>query len=271
MNTKRVVFDSLNRKIELSVNPERIISLSPSISEYVFDAGGGELLVGRTRYCKYPVSHIKKVPCIGGTKSIDLDRVRLLNPDLIIASEEDNDMETLNLLAETYPVYITRVRNLNEAMENMWHLGELINREKQTLDLITKIKNQFADLKPLEKRKRVMYIMWTNPLITVNENTLIHDVLDRCGFENVTSCFDDKYPRIDIETIEDLKPDVLLMSDDPYPFNKDHVEEMQRRFPKMKIELVNGEVFSWHESHLSKTCDYLSPFLSKLSNVAVNY
>lgn len=246
--------DQMGRRIRLKKAPERIVSLVPSQTEFLVDIGLEEQLVGITKFCIHPTGLKKKKTIIGGTKNFHFDKIEALKPDLIIGNKEENYQEGIERLGQKFPVWMSDIYNLEDALEMMALLGEITDREASARKIISKIRTGFD--RQLPYRGKAIYLIWQEPMIAVGSNTFIDDLLQRAGFTNLIS--KERYPEITKEEILGLKPDFLLLSSEPYPFGERHLEEYQRMFPDTRVRLVDGEMFSWYGSRLVEAGDYVT-------------
>lgn len=252
------ITDQIGRQIDVAETPKRIISLVPSQSELLYDLGLTEEVVGITKFCVHPKEWFESKTRIGGTKNPDLDKIRSLNPDLIIANKEENMEEHVLELAKDFPVYVSDVKDLPSACEMINRVGEMLGKAENGKDIVEKINAGFAGISKKESM-RAAYLIWRNPYMTVGGDTFINHLLEACGLENVFAN-QKRYPQTLLEEIKSLKPDVLFLSTEPYPFQEEHKEEMQRFLPDIKIKFIDGEMFSWYGSRLLKTPEYWNNF-----------
>ncbi len=246
--------DQLNRTIELAHSPKRIISLVPSQTELLFDLGLQEEIVGITKFCIHPQELCKSKPKVGGTKNINIEKIAELNPDLIIANKEENQKEPIEALSKDYPVWISDVKNLEDALNMIKLLGVLLEKGEKAKEMIEKIQDAFID-KRSKPSKRVAYLIWQNPYMSIGKDTFIHDMLTHLGLVNV---FGDKkrYPITSMEELKKLQPDCLWLSSEPFPFKQSHVDHIKRHFLATNVQLVDGEMFSWYGSRLLLAIKY---------------
>jgi ABC-type Fe3+-hydroxamate transport system substrate-binding protein len=245
--------DQLNLTILLDSKPKRIVSLVPSQTEFLSDIGLEKEVVGISKFCIYPSHWLKTKTIIGGTKNVDVEKVRSLKPDLIIGNKEENTKENIEELREIAPVWMSDIFNLENALEMMNSIGEIVEKQEETQELVDNIKGQFDSFKPENLKLSVLYLIWRKPYIGVANDTFIDDMLKRCGFKNILAD-QTRYPVL--ENLSDLNPDVLFLSSEPYPFKEKHIQELHEIFPNAKIILVDGEMFSWYGSRLSESVDY---------------
>jgi ABC-type Fe3+-hydroxamate transport system substrate-binding protein len=256
----RTFIDQLGRTILLPQVPQRIISLVPSQTELLYSLGLEDQVVGITKFCVHPESWFRSKPRIGGTKAVDPARVDALRPDLIIANKEENDRPQVEALAARYPVWISDVKNLSDALTMIRSVGELTATTGEANALATDIEREFATLADIfphhgvdptgmAPSRRVVYLIWRNPWMAAGGDTFIHNMLENCGLVNVFGGFD-RYPVVDLASLAGLDPPMIFLSSEPYPFRQRHVEEVREILPHVTIRLVDGEFFSWYGSRL---------------------
>ena len=231
----------------------RIVSLVPSITESLFDFGLTEMeVVGRTKFCIHPKTLITKVPVIGGTKNLNLDKIKALKPDLIIANKEENEKLQIEELGKYFEIWLTDIENLQDNQNFLTELGTLLNKQGLALNFNEKINVIFDSSKELAPKK-VAYLIWKNPYMTVGSDTFIHEIIEKLGFTNL---FEDskRYPEISVNQMKEAE--YVFLSSEPFPFQQKHIDELQKELPDSKIMLVDGEAFSWYGTHLSRCGDY---------------
>lgn len=238
--------------------PSRIVSLVPSQTELLHYLGLHEETIGITKFCIHPKDWCQTKTKVGGTKTIKMDLVHKLQPDLIIANKEENVKEQVEELARHYPVWVTDVNNLEEALQMITDIGQLTGKQTAAVSLIHSIKEKFnglTQLQTLNQKLRTAYLIWQNPCMTVGGDTFIHDMLTRCGFNNV---FHDqtRYPETTIIELQSANLNLLLLSSEPYPFKQQHLNEFSAQLPGCKVLLVDGEYFSWYGSRLLQAPEY---------------
>lgn len=236
--------------ISVPENPMRIVSLVPSQTELICDLGMADRLYGVTKFCIHPEDVVKRKTVVGGTKTFHPEAIRVLNPDLIIANKEENDRELLLNLKKHYPVWISDVKNLDECRQMISELGSLLNREEDSSFINRKIEEGFSAVPTLSRRVRTAYLIWRKPYMTVNADTYIHDMMQRCGLENVFAHREARYPEISPEELKAADPELILLSSEPYPFSEKHFAELEEWLPNASLALADGEMFSWYGSRM---------------------
>ena len=253
--------DQLNREVEIIEFPKRIVSLVPSQTELLFDLGLDEEIIGITKFCIHPKIWQQTKTRIGGTKKVNIHKIKSLQPDLIICNKEENTKEEIELLAKEFSVWISDIKNLSEALNMIIGIGEITGKSEKAEMLIQKICSGFVDLQPLKTEKKALYLIWKEPWMSVNSETFIHDMLVRCGFTNITQNKTLRYPDLTEQELVELNPNYVFLSSEPFPFKEKHIQELQEILPKAKIMLVDGEAFSWYGSHLLKSVEYFKELI----------
>jgi ABC-type Fe3+-hydroxamate transport system substrate-binding protein len=258
----QIFTDQLGKTISINYPPQKIISLVPSQTELLFDLGLDEKVIGITKFCIHPKEKFKQTIKIGGTKTLDIEKIRALKPDLIIANKEENQQDQIEALAQEFPVWISDINTLTDALEMIVQVGELTDTEAKAKEIAATIRTNFEALNSLSKPLKVAYFIWKDPYMLAAKQTFIDDMLKYCGFENVLT--ETRYPEITLETLQQLQPQVILLSTEPYPFKQKNIEELQTYFPHAFITLVDGEMFSWYGSRLMLSAQYFEGLLKLL-------
>ena len=247
------------------MTPERIVSLVPSLTEALFAFGAGERVVGRTRYCLWPPRAIGKVPTVGGTKKVDVDRVLELEPDLIVAVREENSRENVEKLEGSgVPVFVGAPETVEEAIELLRELAERVEapRSEAVLDPIGRVYDRLRNV--TGGTRRVFVPIWKRPYMSVGSDTYVHDVLETCGGENVCGN-STRYPIVTLEEVEAAQPEVVLLPDEPYPFCAEDLEEFyELDVPAAhadRIHLVDGKLLTWYGPRMASSLTQLSALL----------
>lgn len=258
---KRTFTDQMKRLISVPYPPQRIISVVPSQTELLFDLGLNEEVIGITKFCIHPSDKFKSTLKVGGTKKLDIAEIYQLKPDLIIANKEENERADIEELMKDFPVWISDIQVLDDALEMITGLGELVDKVEKASLFVTDIQNRFLNLDRNRRLIKTAYFIWKNPYLLVGKHTFIDDMLNRAGFENIIT--EERYPEITARKLIELDPECIFLSSEPYPFKPEHINEMRAICPNAKISIVDGEMFSWYGSRLLKTPDYLSSLRSK--------
>ncbi|MFS2186195.1 ABC transporter substrate-binding protein [Mucilaginibacter sp. Mucisp84] len=254
--------DQLSRRVELSGIPKRIISIVPSQTELLFYLGLNVEVIGITKFCIHPADRFNSTTKVGGTKQLDVEKIRLLNPDLIIANKEENDRLQVEELMNICPVWISDIFDLESALQMIVCIGDMIGKPGQANVLCTEINGRFKGIKLPVTGLRVAYLIWRKPYMLAGRGTFIDSMLQTCGLNNVTE--GGRYPEIDADSLVAANPDLVFLSSEPYPFAKKHIEEFRALLPNANIVLVDGEMFSWYGSRLLYAPAYFKQLINGL-------
>jgi ABC-type Fe3+-hydroxamate transport system substrate-binding protein len=243
-----IFYDQLNRPVNLTGIPKRIISVVPSQTELLFNLGLTDEVIGITKFCIHPHEKFRTTEKVGGTKQLDLEKIKALHPDLIIANKEENDKAQIEALAEFFPVWISDIGNLTEAIDMIEKVGDITNCHSQAHQLSVDILRRFNEIDIPRSGLDAAYFIWRKPYMIAGKNTFIDAMLQVCGLNNVFK--EERYPEISEADLLKAKPQLILLSSEPYPFGEKHIAELQRILPLAAIKLVDGELFSWYGSRL---------------------
>lgn len=244
----RITTDQAGRQVRLPEQAKRIVSLVPSQTELLFDLGLRDEVVGITKFCIHPESWFREKPRIGGTKQIHHDRIEELQPDLIIANKEENTKADVAALASTYPVWVSDVRTIPQALDMMVSIGDLVGKAATAKRLAAEIKAGLHDWPHLHG-KPIAYLIWQNPWMGVGADTFIHDVIETLGATNVLRDLD-RYPVISLQQLAEKAPEEVWLSSEPFPFGPKHLEPLKKILPNTRFRFVDGAVFSWYGSRM---------------------
>lgn len=258
--------DGMGREVTINFPPKRIISIVPSQTELLFDLGLDSEIIGLTKFCIHPIEKFAERTKVGGTKKLNIDLIKDLKPDLIIGNKEENSQSDIEELAEHFPVWMSDIFTLDDAMQTINEIGALVDRTPEASYLNHLISAGFKDLKALALQqridKKVAYLIWRKPYMVAGQKTFINDILISNGMINVMH--KERYPEITLSQLVEQNPQLVLLSSEPYPFKEKHVEEIQEALPEAKIMLVDGEMFSWYGSRLVKAVQYFFEFQKQL-------
>jgi len=251
--------DQINRVFELNKTPKRIISLVPSQTELLVDLGLEEYIVGITKFCVHPINLKKNKTIIGGTKNIRTDKIKELNPDIILCNKEENTKEIVEACEKIAPTHVSDISTLDDSKELIKQYGEILSCKAQAKNIIKKLDDEIVSFKEFIKNseeKKVAYFIWKNPWMVAGNNTFINHLLKINNLKNIFSN-KERYPEIELQNItKNENPDLILLSSEPFPFKKEHINEIATYASQSKIILVDGEMFSWYGSRLLRAFDY---------------
>ena len=253
--------DASGVAVELARPPRRIVSLVPSITETLCALGLADALVGITVYCVEPRAIVGGKTKIGGEKNPDLETIRGLEPDLVIANVEENLREHVDALrAWSIPVWVTYPRTVVEGIQLIAELGAVTGAETRAAEMVEQITPLYERVAGAAARRRpvaVFYPIWRGPYMTINRDTYIHDMLRVCGARNVFGDRAERYPAVTLDEVAAQRPDVILLPDEPFRFRRAHVADFTgyADVPAVRdgrIHLVDGKPFSWHGPRIAE-------------------
>ena len=248
--------DQLQRSIPLSKTPQRIISLVPSQTELLADLGLEKQIVGVTKFCVHPKDIRHKTVIVGGTKQMDMEKIKALQPDIILCNKEENTQAMVQEMSQYFPVHVSDVNQLKDAYKLIEQYGSIFKVESKAFKIVENIKNvqhKFQAFIKDKPRLKVAYFIWRKPWMVVGGNTFINKLLKLNHFENV---YKDqvRYPEIQLEKLKTC--DLILLSSEPFPFEEKHKMEILPHVGNAKVEFVDGEFYSWYGSRLEKSFEY---------------
>ena len=248
--------DQLNRTLNFPIPPSRIISLVPSQTELLVDLGLRHKIVGITKFCVHPVDLRKDKIVVGGTKNVNINKIKTLNPDIIICNKEENTEEMVYQLEKVAPVWISDVNSITESITMINILGRIFDVSIKATEISLKILREleaFQDFVQKRPLRKSLYLIWKDPYMAAGRDTFINNLLSVNKFENIIEEPQSRYPEIDIEILKEA--DLVLLSSEPYPFKKVHILKLQEEIDA-EIILVDGEYFSWYGSRLQSAFQY---------------
>ena len=261
------VTDQAGYQVAIPSQPKRIISLVPSQTELLFDMGLEKEIVGVTKFCVHPKELIKSKPNIGGTKNINTKKIKSLCPDLIIANKEENNKADIEKLTEIAPVWISNIVTMNDVYNMISVLGKITGKAKEAISISSKIKNSLELLNKITSNHqplKVAYCIWENPMMVAGKDTFINHILSLCKFKNSFNYRKERYPIITLGELNTAKPDIILLSSEPYPYKMKHQTLYNQLAPDAQVILVDGQMFSWYGSRVAEFPYYFKKILALL-------
>jgi iron complex transport system substrate-binding protein len=210
------VTDDMGVTISLEHSARRIIALSPHITELLFAIGAGKQVVGAVAYSDYP-AEASTIPRVGDASRIDMERLMVLQPDLVVGWASGNSQAALaNIRAFAVPLYLAEPATLEGIAENLQELGVLSGNVQQAAALAGHYRQQLQVLRRQYSQKktvRVFYQVWQQPLLTFSSRHLVDQVIRLCGGENIFARLPGLTPQVSIEAVVASNPDVIIAGD----------------------------------------------------------
>jgi ABC-type Fe3+-hydroxamate transport system substrate-binding protein len=213
--------DALGRRLELDAPAQRIVSLVPSLTEWLFSIGAGERVVGITDYCIEPAAALAGLPRLQGTKNPDRAAIMALRPDLVLADQEENrERDVLSLEAARIPVYVTAMRSVADVSLQLAALADVLGLTEQAAPDLDKLRATItvAERAADQGRVKTLAFIWRDPWMAVGAETYANDVLRLGGIDNLACQLPGRYPRAALDNFMALQPELILLPSEPYPF-----------------------------------------------------
>ena len=264
------VQDAFGRPFALAGPALRIVSLVPSLTEALFSLGVGHRAVGITKYCAEPPEGVRTKTRVGGTKDPRCDAIVALKPDLVIANVEENrkaDVEALR--GAGLPVLVTHPRTVREGIRLIRDLGVVTGTTERAEGIARECEAALAEVQRHTQgrpRVRVFCAIWRRPYMTINADTYVDDVLRTCGGDNIFCDRLERYPKVSLAEMAARRPEVVLLPDEPFPFEERHLEDF-RPFGEVpavragRFILMDGKVLSWYGPRIGESLHSLTQML----------
>jgi len=259
--------------------PRRVVSLVPSITEALFAFGVGDSVVGVTQFCVEPRDGVATKEKVGGTKTLNVAKVRELEPELVIANAEENRQEDVRqLIAGGLKVFVTFPRTVHEAIEMMRQIAGMTGSMDTARPILEEAEAALAEARATnegKRRLRVFCPIWRSPWMTIGPGTYMHDVITLCGGVNIFSHRHERYPRTELSEIARRDPQVILLPDEPYPFRPKHLPELQQydyisAVRDQRIYLLEGKHLCWYGPRIAGSLRYVQDLLRANTDAAAD-
>jgi ABC-type Fe3+-hydroxamate transport system substrate-binding protein len=268
--------------------PQRVVSLVPSMTESLYQLGAGMSVVGVTEYCPVPADAAAAPAKVGGTRTVNVERVMALEPDLVVANQEENPKEAVEELEEAgAQVWVTFPRSTYDSIRILHTLAQLFRLPQAALQVETleRTLDWTAQSTPADG-PRYFCPIWhqaESPFgswwMTFNGDTYAADLLRVCGGRNVFESRkrlyplsadlgtdepeaegerDTRYPRVSSREVSDGDPEVILLPSEPFAFGEDHVESVMDMFQTTsavrqgRVHRVDGSLITWHGTRMAR-------------------
>ncbi len=244
----------------------RIVSLVPSITELLFELDLAEQVVGRTVFCVHPKNRIKSVARIGGTKQINAEKLERLNPTHIVVNVDETPRRLADELARSgYEIVVTHPIEVRDNLALYRHIGALFDREREAEGLCGRFENAFAAVTEAARslpERRVLYLIWKNPWMTVSRDTYIARMLALVNWRTAAHDPETRYPALELTDDLLARTDRVLFGSEPFPFKQSHIEAFRADFPAhaAKAVIIDAEMTSWYGSRAIQGLSYLAEF-----------
>jgi ABC-type Fe3+-hydroxamate transport system substrate-binding protein len=256
------ISDDLGNPVAVPERVRRVVSIVPSLTEAVAVTAPG-LLVGATDWCTHPAD--LDVPRIRGTKNPDVAAIVALEPDVVLANEEENREPDLQALREAgVAVWVTRIRTLPEALVSLRRML-VVGCRLEPPDWLADAETAWAAIPSGLDRGTAVIAVWRRPWMVVGRDTFTGDVLSRLGVRNAYADHGERYPKIPIDELNAVRPDLVVLPDEPYLFT---AADGPEAFPGVPAALVSGRYLTWYGPSLGQAPQVLAEQLSRAAQAA---
>lgn len=250
--------------------PRRIVSLVPSLTEILFTLGVGDAVVGCTIFCTQPPEGVAGKTRVGGEKNPNLELIRELGADLVLANVEENLREHVEILrAWGIAVHVSYPRTVTEGIALVRELGQVVGADARGRSLAAALEARHRETRARlagRPSPRVFYPIWRKPWMTLSRDTYAHHMLADCGGENVFAARAERYPTVTLDEVARAAPEVILLPDEPYRFRRVHAREFEA-YPDLpavrdgRIHLVDGKLLTWYGPRIAEALDTVPELL----------
>ena len=257
------------RAVAAAGSGPRIVSLVPSITELLFDLGLGPWVAGRTTFCVHPRPAVEAVPRVGGTKTVRIDRLRRLRPTHVIVNVDENRRSDVEAI-EAFTPHVIVTHPLDPADNPALYrlLGSIFGREEAAERLAGAFAEALGTVEAAAARlppRRVLYLIWKEPWMTVSRDTYISRTLALVRWETAAHDPGVRYPEVRLGEPLFAGADLVLLASEPYPFKPSHAA-LVRAAPggsEVPIALIDAEMVSWYGSRAIPGLRYLARFAER--------
>jgi ABC-type Fe3+-hydroxamate transport system substrate-binding protein len=247
----------------------RIASLVPSITELLCALGLAGMVVGRTGFCIHPREVVRGIPKVGGTKSVDLARLRSLAPTHVVVNVDENEKPTVDEIARFVPhVVVTHPLHPQDNIALYRLLGGIFGRRAEAAALTREFERAWRETVRAASafpREQVLYLIWKKPWMTVSRNTYISAMLAAVGWDTVPETSSERYPKVALEGALTAGVRRVLLSSEPYRFRARDAAQIGRdALRPVEVSLIDGEMVSWYGSRAIAGLAYLADLRRRL-------
>lgn len=270
MNPPAHLVDALGHQ-HLPAPDARIVSLVPSITELLCELGLAERMVGRTGFCIHPRPVVAAIPKVGGTKDVNVDKIRRLAPTHLVVNIDENEKPTVEELAQFVPhIVVTHPVTPRDNLGLARLMGGVFGAEQAAERWCAAFEEEYAALRasasPAAPPRKVLYCIWQDPWMSVSKDTYIAAMLAELGW-TVPELGETRYPRFEwsAQLVDGL--DAVLLSTEPYSFTQVHADALEKQLG-IPVFLVDGEMMSWYGSRALAGLRYLRELRAMVEGTA---
>lgn len=236
----------------------RIVCLVPSITELLCHLGLAAQLVGRTGFCIHPRAQVAEIPKVGGTKDVNIEKIRQLAPTHVIVNIDENLRAAADALACFVPhVVVTHPLVPRDNLDLARLMGGIFGAEMAAERWCREFEGEYAALRALPPGppRKVLYCIWKDPWMSISKGTYIAAMLAELGWQGPV-LGEERYPRFEWSSTLVQELDAVLLSTEPYSFTEAHADALEKQLG-IPVFLVDGEMMSWYGSRALPGLRYL--------------
>jgi ABC-type Fe3+-hydroxamate transport system substrate-binding protein len=261
----------------------RIVSLVPSLTELLCTLGLREYLVGRTGFCIHPRDSLREVPKVGGTKDVDIEKVRRLAPTHLVVNVDENEKPVVERLAQFVPnVIVTHPIGLDDNLALFERFGAEFGAVPGVRESAARLSRELGEAREAARARRfaplpVLYMIWKDPWMSIGRDTFIASMLAEAGMHSVIDAAEPRYPTLSLRQIADSGARAVLLSSEPYRFAEAHCTELYDALSaqdgaapdagraRPTCATIDGEMASWYGSRAIAGVRYLVGYRDRLA------
>jgi ABC-type Fe3+-hydroxamate transport system substrate-binding protein len=250
----------------VSAEAARIVSLVPSLTELLFDLGLGDRVVGRTAFCVHPAGRVRAVRSVGGTKTVNVRKLRELEPTHVLVNIDETPRAVAEELAAAgYTIVVTHPVEVRDNLALYRLLGRMFGKQDEAEALCRRFEAAYDTARRSAQRlprRRVLYLIWKDPWMTVAPDTYVSRMLASVGLLTVPATSDRRYPTIELSEDVLRAVELVLFSTEPFPFKEPHLAEFRALHPPhaKKAAPIDAQMVSWYSSRAVRGLAYLVEF-----------
>lgn len=262
--------DDLGREVKLPEKVDRVISLAPSMTEIIFEAGGGGKLVGVTAYCDFP-KEVGSIEKIGDTQTPNIERIIALDPDVVFVSTASQLQAFMSALEQrSIAVFVVNVRSFDDLYRSLKVVGEILGTEEVALANVVNLSGRESFIMhrrlrdpEIGKAPRVFVQISNEPLFTIGKDSFLTEVVSKAGGESVTKDVPSGYPKLSKETASAMNPDVIILSDSEDNREANAVFKNSNAVKNGRVYRINADIISRPGRRLGDALEQGAGFLNK--------
>lgn len=258
-----MILDARSLPVSLSFVPSRVVSLVPSITETLFEAGAGSSVAGVTEFCIFPRAAREQALSVGGTKNPRLRAIRSLEPDLVYMNFEENLRRHAEELGEWTTVVVTEPRTLDDVAQLIRLIGRLHHLEQTSETLLAALE---AERRGARMDFTFACPIWRDPWMWCGGDTYVSHLIEETGGRNIFAG-EPRYPKASLDEARARRPEIVFLPDEPYVFTESDAAECRQVMGTRVIGPFPGHLVTWHGTRTILGLQFLRSQFSSSQNL----